>query len=278
LIAAIASEVFKDLFHPGGSGALGDWVARRLFNGFKRRPRLLPLAGPLALVTIIALWVAGLVFGFALLYIDAFPNGFRTSIGTVPPLSSTFPPVLYFSFETLITLGYGDLVPQSGLMRFIASTEGLVGFALLTASVSSIVLLYPALSRMRLLARGVAHIVAAERACGIPLAATGSDVMLSSLARDVTHARIDLIHFPIVYYFASNDPNARVATWMHDLVRFAHDAGQSCHPGHVRLAGAALDRALHDFAAVIEERFLHTNLRDRQAIFEALANDQLVSQ
>jgi len=276
LIAAILWEVFSDLFHPGGTSALTDWVGRMIFEGCKRIPRTLPLAGPAALVTVIALWVAGLVMGFALVYYRAYPADFRTSTGAVPADSSRMLASLYFSFETLITLGYGDIVPQSGMTRFIAGTEGLVGFGLLTASVSSIVLLYPALSRMRRLARGVSHIVDAERASGIALAATGSDVTLSSLARDVTNARIDLVHFPLVYYFASEDPEASVPTWVRELVRLASEACQPGRPEHVRFAGNALDRALHEFAAILDARFLHTRSRNRDVIFQALAKDHLV--
>lgn len=201
---------------------------------------------------------------------------FAPCVRREPPESSALLSVLYFSFETLITLGYGDLVPRSSLVRFVASTEGLVGFGLLTASVSSIVLLYPALSRMRLLARGVCHIVDAERTSGFALADTDSDVTLSSLARDVTHARIDLIHFPIVYYFASHDVKARVAMWVNDLIRFAHDAAQPGRPPHVRLAATALDRALDEFAGLVNDRFLQTGSQNRREIFDALAADHLV--
>ena len=276
LIAAIAWQVFNDLFHPGGTGALSDWIGRALFAGFRRLPRFRPLAGPFALVTVIAVRVAGLVLGFALTYLHAFPAGFRTSTGTVPADTSRFLSVLYFSFETLITLGYGDLVPRSALVRFAAGCEATVGFGLLTASVSWIVLLYPALARMRLLARGVSHIVGAERDSGIRLTDSGSDVALSGLARDVTHARIDLVHFPMVYYFVSNDPNASVARWTKDLARFAREADTAGHPPHVRLAADALDRALHDFAEILDRRFLHTRSERREPIFEAFANDHLI--
>jgi len=275
LIGAIAWEVFNDLFHPGGTGALSDWVGRAFFNGLKRVPRVFPLAGPLALVTVIGLWIAGLVVGFALIYVHAFPADFRTSTGTVPPASSRVLAVLYFSFETLITLGYGDVVPHSKLARFAAGVEGLVGFGLLTASVSWIVLLYPALSRMRVLARGVSHLVDAEHDTGIRLASIGSDVTLSGLAEAVTHARIDLVYFPIVYYFASNDPRAAIATWVRELVRFADEAGRPDCPDQVRLAAKTLDVALNEFAGIVNERFLHTASDNRRVIFEALAADQL---
>lgn len=161
-------------------------------------------------------------------------------------------------------------------MRFVASTEGLVGFGLLTASVSSIVLLYPALARMRLLARGVAHLVEAESGCEVSTGASGSDVILSGLAEDVTRARIDFVHFPIVYYFAAYDPKASVPQWTRELARIAREGGEPERPPHVRLAAKALDVALSELATLLDERFLHTRAANREAIFDALARDHLL--
>jgi len=276
IVAAILWEVFNDLFHPAGTGALADWLGRHLFNAFKHASRFLPLSGPVTLITTIGIWVAGLVVGFALIYLHSFPADFRTSTGAMPPPGSRFASVLYFSFETLITLGYGDLVPQSAMTRVLSNIEALVGFGLLTASVSSIVLIYPALARMRLLARGVSHLTGAERDVGRAVVACESDVVLNSLARDVTHTRIDLLHFPVVYFFTSNDRNAAIAFWTADLVRFALDAQAPQRPASVRHGGAVLDRALHDLAAILDERFLHTGSGSRERIFEAFARDHLV--
>jgi hypothetical protein len=158
LVGLILWEVFNDLFHPSGTGALSDWLGRGIFTALKRCPRSLPLAGPLALVTVIATW----------------------------------------------------------------------------------------------LARGVSHLVTAEKQSGLSIVDTGSDVVLNSLAGDVTHARIDLVHFPIV-------------------------ARRPGRPERVRVAGAALDAALHDFAAILEERFLHTAARDRERIFQSFERDHLVA-
>jgi hypothetical protein len=234
------------------------------------------MAGPLTLVSVIASWVAGLVLGFALIFVAAYPAGFRTSTGGVPPASTRVSSAFYYSFETLVTLGYGDLVPATVPTRGVATVEALVGFGLLTASVSSIVLIYPALARLRLLARGVAHLVAAEKKVGVALGETCSDVVLNELAREVTSARIDHIHFPIVYYFAASEPQASLASWTRELVRFAAE-GQAAHrSADVRLAGTVLDGALDDLAALLDNRFLHTRSPDRERIFEAFARDHLV--
>jgi hypothetical protein len=275
VIASVLWEVFNDLFRPGPSGALSDWVARRLFNLGRRLPRLLPLAGPLALIGVIGLWIAGLVLGFALVYTGAFPADFSTSTGR-PPTAASFITVLYFSFQTLITLGYGDLVPRAHAMQFLASVEALVGFGLLTASVSAIVLLYPALSRLRLLARAVGHLVQSERKSGIRLAEAASDVVLSGLARDVTNTRIDLMHFPIIYYFTSHDRGASLARWTGALSRIAADAMREGRAAHVRLAAFTLDEALADIAELLERRFVRRDGVGREGVFRGFARDHRV--
>jgi hypothetical protein len=275
IIAAILWEVFADLFHPADSGALSDRIARSLFSALRGR-RFFPVAGPFALLSTIAVWVAGLVVGFALVYVARYPGAFRSSTGAAPSGAEPLLSALYFSFETLITLGYGDVVPQSFVLRLAASIEGLVGFGLLTASVSEIVLLYPALSRMRLLARGVAHIVAAERRTRIAVADSGSDVILASLARDVAHARTDLVHFPILYYFAIGDGDASVARWTRQLCRLAQEGVAEGATERVRVAAAALDAALTDFAALLARRFLSRDSADREAVFAAYAADHAV--
>ena len=89
LIAAVSWEVFRDLFHPANGGALSDWLGRRLFRLF-RGGRLLPAAGPLAVVATIVSWVLLFVVGFALIYYAGYPEHFSTSTGTVPPASPRF--------------------------------------------------------------------------------------------------------------------------------------------------------------------------------------------
>ena len=276
IVVLIVAEVFFDLFHPAHSGALSDWIGRRLFNLLRRRRSLLPLAGPLSVVIVIATWVLMLVLGFGLVYYGSFPEGFRTSTGEVPPRSPQFLSALYFSFETLITLGYGDYVPHAVPLRFVATSQALIGLGLLTASVSSIVLLYPALSRMRLLARSVAHFVAAERDASLSIAECDSGAILAAFARDVSNTTIDLLHFPIVYYFAADDAEASLARWTGQLVRIAGQGMSTTARPEMRLAAAVLDRALTDFSVHVAERFLSIDPADREAVFRALAKDQAV--
>jgi hypothetical protein len=211
--------------------------------------------------------------GFALIYSSFYPDHFRTSAGAVPPSSPGFASALYFSFETLVTLGYGDIVPNSTSMRLLAVSEALIGFGLLTASLSSIVLLYPALSRARLLARDVAHFVDAEGRTGVALTSGGNEGVLATFARDVARTRIDLVHFPITYYFVADERQSSIAYALAELVRLAREGLSPDAPPQTRLAAAALDRALSDLAALLAERFMHVESANRDAVFRALARE-----
>jgi hypothetical protein len=49
---------------------------------------------------------------------------------------------LYFSFATLCTVGYGDIVPVSGVARMLAVMEAIVGMIYMTMLVARLVALY----------------------------------------------------------------------------------------------------------------------------------------
>lgn len=51
----------------------------------------------------------------------------------------SFPDLLYFSFVTLTTLGYGDITPATPLTRFLAFMEAIVGQFYLAVLVASLV-------------------------------------------------------------------------------------------------------------------------------------------
>jgi hypothetical protein len=163
----------------------------------------------------------------------AYPTDLSTSTGAGAPVTARVLNSVYFSFETLITLGYGDLVPATPLTKVLSAIEALIGFGLLTASVSMFVLLYPALARMRLLARTVSTAAAA-------------------------------------------DPQASVAYWMPQVLRWANDGRQPALPPHVRMAAASLDEALSDLARLLASRFIPIQSREPLTVFRAFARDHAI--
>ena len=106
-----------------------------------RRENFLGYFGPLSLLFLLALWAAGLIFGFALLQWGA---GEHLQIGNEP---MTFSRLVYFSGETFFTLGYGDIVPNTQIARALAVLEAGMGFGFLGAVIGYLPTIYSSFSR-----------------------------------------------------------------------------------------------------------------------------------
>jgi hypothetical protein len=115
-------------------------LAQRIANQ-SRRENFLGYFGPLSLIFLLALWAAALIFGFALLQYGAGEH-FRLS---GEPLS--FGLLIYHSGETFFTLGYGDIIPSSGLARALAVIEAGLGFAFLGVVIGYLPTIYSSFSR-----------------------------------------------------------------------------------------------------------------------------------
>jgi hypothetical protein len=267
-------EVFQDLFHPTRTGSLSDHVSRTVFIVFRRRRSILPFAGPLALVLVIFCWVFLLAAGFALIYWSSVPADFQLNTGTNPVKERGFVSALYFALEVLTTLGLGDLTPKPGWLRMLVTFEALVGFLLVTASVSWVLLIYPALARTVTFARRVSVLVHAEQESGVDLISDAAEYLLGDLLLEVIRARVDLVHFPIIYYFYSDDRRASLPAVIPHLVRFAEQGSRPECKGEVRLAATALRAALDEMAELLRARYVKLESNDPAAIFEAFAEDQ----
>ena len=132
-----------------------------------RYPSLLAIAGPSALITVIASWVALLAVGWALIYWPRLPEKFSFAPGLDPSNQASFIDALYLSLYTLSTLGYGTITPTPGWLRIASTGEALIGFGLLTASLTWVVSIYPPLTRRRSLAQQIALVRDAESQTGI---------------------------------------------------------------------------------------------------------------
>jgi hypothetical protein len=115
-------------------------IARRIRSA-GRQENFLGYFGPLSLIFLLALWAAGLIFGFTLLQFGA---GDHVQINGRPV---SFYGLLYHSGETFFTLGYGDIVPVSKVARFLAVLEAGMGFAFLGAVIGYLPTIYSAFSK-----------------------------------------------------------------------------------------------------------------------------------
>ncbi|HWF47077.1 MAG TPA: ion channel [Bryobacteraceae bacterium] len=279
IVAFAFWEIFQDLFHPALRGSFSDRVGRSLFRLFRRHsPSLLSMAGPLTLVIVIFSWALLQAFGFALIYWMAFPQDFELNPGTQSGTAHGFWMILYYSLEVMTTLGLGDVMPKTNWLRLLTTFQALMGFALLTASLSYIVLIYPALGRLRSLARRTEILVQAAQKTGIDVVSGSAEGLIGDLTDSVIQAGVDFIHFPLIYYFHSDRRQSSLAHSLPDLLRFAKDGSKPDAPDRVRLAAATLQAALEDLARVLSRRFLHASSDEPGPVFDAYIEDHILDE
>ena len=102
------------------------------------RERFLSLFGPISMVGLFSIWAVGLVAGFGLVFWSLerhLPNHY--DLGSY----------VYMSGTTLVTLGYGDFTPHTGITKAIAVAEAATGFGLLAVVIGYLPVLYQLFSR-----------------------------------------------------------------------------------------------------------------------------------
>jgi len=275
IVLAALRDIFHTLWHPSGRSGFSRqimaavWRAGRPRRG---RRRVSVLAGPLSMVVVVLAWVGFIVLGWTLVYWPHLDDGFFISEGLQETSRGGFPDALYLSMVTVATLGFGDIVPTDEWLRIAVPVQALLGFALLTAAVTWVLQIYPALTRRRALAirlslLGRADAVRVLAGEDVPMAAN----LLEDIAGQLVQARVDLTQYAETYYFRDGDASASLAATIGTAVDLAHAAERSPR-ADLRFAGTLLDLALGDFARLVDEQFLRVG-GPPQAVLSAYAAD-----
>jgi hypothetical protein len=111
-------------------------IYARLIPSKKRRESFLGFYGPISLLVLIGVWAAGLILSFAMMQYGA-GSAVNLSGGT-----PSFYTDLYLSGTTFFTLGLGDVVPRSGVSRFLVVVESGFGFGFLAAVIGYLPFIY----------------------------------------------------------------------------------------------------------------------------------------
>lgn len=261
LVAVVLRDVFHRIFHPAGQGSLSrlvlsaTWRVARWAGG---PTRLGELAGPLGMVAVIATWAWGVVLGGALVYWPHIDR-FSYAAGLNPVARTDFLDALYVSLTTTSTLGFGDVVPTEGWLRVATPVQALLGFSLLTAAVTWVLQVYPALNRRRTLATRLTTL----NESGFLEALEDADsampaILLSDLAGQIAQMRVDLTQYAETYHFRSQDARSSLpATLPYALDLVA--AGRRGARADVRLAATHLACALDDLTDHLGREFLRTD-------------------
>lgn len=259
LIMVTLRDLFHTIWHPTRHGGLSRLVMTtlwRLAQRFRSRRRVVGLVGPLAMVTIVSMWAGMVIIGWAIVYWPHMPGAFTFSPGSGAVHKPALLDSVYLSLVMVATLGLGDIAPDAGWLRLVSPLEALMGFALLTATVSWVLEIYPALTRRRVLAIRLALLRDSSPSVQ-QIDSTVGAMLLHSLATEIVRVRIDFTQYAEAYYFHDGEDHSSLAAvvgYAGSLARCGQAAGQP----EVRLAGDLLAGALEDLATVLDQRFLHT--------------------
>ncbi|MBU1802547.1 potassium channel family protein [Nocardioides sp.] len=280
LIVVALRDIFHTLWHPGGFGILTrtvfalTWRASKVRRG-GARPSV--IAGPLGILLTLGMWTSLVVIGFALIYLPRLADDFNFSSSLQPGQSSNLSFALYVSFVAVTTLGLGDVTPATPELRLVVPVEALLGFLLLTAGISWILQLYPALNRRRALARRLSsmrrqqvdQIVETGQAC---VAAQQLEAVRDELAT----VEMDLRQYAESYYFREDRADISLAATL-PYVEQLVDAGKRSASPDVQVAAAALGDGLDEILQLLRDQYL-PKARGSESTFAALIDDHRQSQ
>lgn len=274
VVAAVVRDIFHTLFHPSGQGALSWRVLRGVWrvSAALGHRRLGGLEGPLGVSAVIVVWALLLVSGWALVYWLHLDESFSFSSGLAPAARSDLLDAAYLALVTGATLGYGDIVPTTGWLRVAAPVQAFMGFGLLTAAVTWVLQIYPALRRRRALALRMTML---RRTLSAP-ALAGLDspwaaAVLDGLGDALVAVRVDLTQYSETYFFREAEPDAAIAVQLAHAADLAR-AGAGARRCDVRAAAGVLRTTLDDLAGFLDTQFLHVGGTPEEAL-AAFARD-----
>jgi hypothetical protein len=92
-------------------------------------------------------------------------------------------------------------------------------------------------------------LVKAQKQAGVGIVSGDAEFPLGGLAQSLIRTRVDLIHFPLTYYFRSTTEEGSLPKSLCQLLDFAELASCDDKPERVHLSGAILKIALIDMAS-----------------------------
>jgi hypothetical protein len=215
-------------------------------------------------------------FGFALIYLPHLSTGFAFSSQPGGSPHHGIGEAVSLSIGALITVSEGAYAKWHWL-ELLRGGEAVIGFALLTASVSWLLSIYPVLESRRAVAQRATLLHHAERENRLDLVRDSADPAqdwILALGADLASLRNQMAQFPITYYFDMGEPETALTGALSYLLELGDRASRSPMPG-LKIAGTVLGGAVESFLETLADDFLCMSPDDKQAILRAYASEQM---
>lgn len=248
LIAAVAVDLFRTVLLPTSHGVVDRFLSALLWRGARALPERVRdggrrACGPLSLVLTPGIWLLALLSGFALLYLPGV-----AALAYTPgiPFGRGPAEALYLSGTALTTVGFGDVVGTSDVVRALSLFEAAAGLGVLTATLGYLPAIYTLVSDLRSANESVADLGAEDLDVAAALLQVDGVPTLEGVRRDVLRSRQNLQRFPVLHTFHPDYGEsvvalARGATGLWVAAHFVDD-GDRPVDRHVTALGAALSR------------------------------------
>lgn len=273
LIAIALRDIFDVLFHHEGRASLSRAITRVVWRALRRaadvRPGAFSLAGPYGLVATIAAWAILLLVGWALLIWPHLAS-FETAAGA--RATGGFWEALHISGGILSTMGFGDVTPVDRWLRVVAPLEALLGFGLLTASVTWLFAVHPAVQEQRALAYELWLLQKATD--GEHDIAVTDGQLFTDLTSRVIAVERDIVSIPASYYFRDPDERLSLSAQLPFLREVVRQAASDDDRG-TRLRARALSIAIDDLLLTIAHRLHRERDIDADEAMNLFAHDHL---
>jgi hypothetical protein len=240
---------------------------------FPARRQITSLTGPLGVTAVIGTWAVASTLGWMLIYLAQMPGAVTYSSELDPAGRNEVFDSLYLSMVSIATLGFGDVVPDSPWLRVVVPLEALFGFMLVTAAVSWVLQIYPALHRRRALALQLATMRDARESVDDSAIESVPLDVLTAVASAMVEVRNDFTQYGATYFFRDLEADSSLAASLGYASELAADAAAS-EDQQFRFAGAMLASAVELLAELLDREFLHLDDgSDTATIVRAYAHD-----
>jgi hypothetical protein len=227
IVLVLCWDAFITVFHPEGRGGPVNRVQRRVVWGAFRavgrrrdgstRDTLLGYAGPVVAVLTPTVWMALLIVGCAMIYYPWIQD-FLYSPGA---MRTPWLEALYFSGYAASTMGLGDLTPDHEPLRALSVVQSVMGFALLTASLTYILAVY----REVVVMNSLALEIRARLPDHAPVPVLESDrqqqewdAWFAHVMRILLQSRQAFGQYPILHYFRPADRSNALSVQLGKLI------------------------------------------------------------